>query len=220
LPLHCCAVKKFNHNQSFLPCIFEQTLRNLRSTLSQKIVNIETPRVRSTTRVSHEGDEAEAAETAPISEVMRQSGLVVLEEAVAEGTSMTEAEQIAVGGSDNKDEEDYTIPSPAKPSHLEFGKSTVTTDDMVMMKKLGYFGEAESKLICFASKEVTPEPKDDEVFVFKSFFGVGIRFPLYDIIGEVLKNFEICLHQLTPNAIVRLSVYIWALQSQGMSPNS
>jgi hypothetical protein len=25
---------------------------------------------------------------------------------------------------------------------------------------------------------------------------------------------------LTPNAIVRLSVYIWALRSQGMSPNA
>jgi hypothetical protein len=35
-----------------------------------------------------------------------------------------------------------------------------------------------------------------------------------------LKNFEIYLHQLTPNAIVRLSFYIWALQSQGMSPNA
>jgi hypothetical protein len=49
-------------------------------------------RVRSTARVSREGDEAIAAETTPISEVMRQSGLVVPEEAVAEGTSMTEAE--------------------------------------------------------------------------------------------------------------------------------
>jgi hypothetical protein len=37
------------------------------------------------------------------------------------------------------------------------------------------------------------------------------------MIGVVLKNFEIYLHQLTPNAIVRLSVYIWALRSQGMS---
>jgi hypothetical protein len=44
--------------------------------------------------------------------------------------------------------------------------------------------------------------------------------PLYDMIGEVLKNFEIYLHQLTPNAIVRLSVYIWALRSQGMSANA
>jgi hypothetical protein len=169
--------------------------------------------------VSREGNEAEAAEIAPISEVMKQSGLVVPEEAVAEGTSIAETEQITVGGSDNEDEEDYTILSPAKPSHLEFGKSTVTVDDMVMMKKLGYFGEAESKLIHFAGEEVIPEPKEDEVVVFKSFFRAGLRFPLYDIIGEVLKNFKIYLHQLTPNAIVRLSVYIWALRSQGMSPN-
>jgi hypothetical protein len=38
------------------------------------------------------------------------------------------------------------------------------------------------------------EPKDDEVVVFKSFFRVGLRFPLYDIIREVLKRFEIYLH--------------------------
>jgi hypothetical protein len=40
------------------------------------------------------------------------------------------------------------------------------------------------------------------------------------MIGEVLKNFEIYLHQLTPNAIVRLNVFIWALRSQGMSPDA
>jgi hypothetical protein len=67
---------------------------------------------------------------------------------------------------------------------------------------------------------VVPEPKEDEVVVFKSFFRVGLRFPLYDIIGEVLKKFDIYLHQLTPNAIVRLSVFIWALRSQGMSANA
>jgi hypothetical protein len=98
---------------------------------------------------------------------MRQSGLVVPEGPVAEGTLTAEAEQIAVEGSDNEDEEDYTILSPAKPSHIEVGKSTVSADDMVMMKKLGHFGEAESKLIRFASEEVILEPKDDEVVVFK-----------------------------------------------------
>jgi hypothetical protein len=40
------------------------------------------------------------------------------------------------------------------------------------------------------------------------------------MIGVVLNNFEICLHQLTPNAIVRLNVFIWALRSQGMSPDA
>jgi hypothetical protein len=89
-----------------------------------------------------------------------------------------------------------------------------------MMNKLGYFGETESKLIRFAGEEVVLEPKEDEVVVFISFFRAGLRFPLYDIIGEVLKRFEIYLHRLTPNAIVRLSVYIWALRSQGISANA
>jgi hypothetical protein len=169
-------------------------------------------RVRSTARVSREGDKAKITETAPISEVMRQSSLVASKKPVAEGTLIAEAEGITVGeGSGNEDGEDYTLLSPEKPSHLDFGRSTMTADDMVIMKKLGYFGEAKSKLVRFAGEEVVPELKDDEVVVFKSFFRAGFRFPLYDVIGEVLKNFEIYLHQLTPNAIVRLSVYIWAL---------
>jgi hypothetical protein len=40
------------------------------------------------------------------------------------------------------------------------------------------------------------------------------------MIGEVLNNYEIYLHQLTPNAIVRFSIFIWALRSQGMDPNA
>jgi hypothetical protein len=49
-------------------------------------------RVQSTTRVSREGDGAEATETGPILEVMRRSGLVVSEEDIAKGTSTAEAE--------------------------------------------------------------------------------------------------------------------------------
>jgi hypothetical protein len=176
-------------------------------------------RVRSTASVSREGEDAETIETASISEIMRRSGLVITEKAISEDEA-TEAEQIvAEDGSDDEAVEDYNILSPSKPSHIEFGKSTMTAEGMIMMK-LGYFGEAESKLVRFAGEEVVPEPKEDEVVVFKSFFRAGLRFPLYDMIGEVLKNFNIYLHQLTPNAIVRLSVYIWALQSQSMSANA
>jgi hypothetical protein len=140
-------------------------------------------RVRLTARVSREGDKVEVTETAPISEVMRQSGLVVSEELVAKVTLTAKAEGITIGeGSGNEDEEDYTILILEKPSHLDFGRSTVTADDMVIMKKLGYFGEAESRLVRFAGEEVVPEPKDDEVIVFKNFFRAGLRFPLYDMI--------------------------------------
>ena len=35
-----------------------------------------------------------------------------------------------------------------------------------------------------------------------------------------MKRFDIYLHQLTPNVIVRLIIYIWALLSQGQSSNA
>jgi hypothetical protein len=150
-------------------------------------------RVRSTARVSREGDDDETTETAPISKMMRRSGLVVSEKVVSEDEA-AEAEQTATeDGSDDEAEEDYSILSSSKPSHIKFGKSTVIAEDMITMKKLGYFGEAESKLVRFAREEVVLEPKEDEVVVFKSFFRAGLRFPLYDIIGEVLKKFEIYL---------------------------
>jgi hypothetical protein len=90
-------------------------------------------RVRSTVRVSHEGDDAEMTQTAPISEMMRRSDLVVPEEAVVEGET-TKAEQTVEDGSDDEFEEDNSILSPLKPSHTEFGKSTVSAEDLVMMK--------------------------------------------------------------------------------------
>jgi hypothetical protein len=151
-------------------------------------------------------------QTASISEMMRRSGLVVQEGVIVEGTSTIEAEQVVTDvESDNESEDDDSILCPTKPSHVEFGKSTVKAEDLIVMKKLGYFGENDDELVRFAGEEIIPEPKEDEVVVFKSFFRVGLRFPLYEMIGEVLKKFEIYLHQLTPNAIIRLNVYIWAL---------
>jgi hypothetical protein len=178
-------------------------------------------RVRSTTRVTHEGEEAKATETAPISKVMRQSGLVVMEGGIDEGAPTAEAEQADIEEENvDEEEEDYNTLIQSKPSHLDFEKSTVSETDVPMMMKLGYFGEAEKKLIRFAGEETTPEPKNDEVVVFKSFFRAGLWFPLNEMIGKVLDNYEIYLHQLTPNAIVRLSVFIWVLRSQGMDPNA
>ena len=97
-------------------------------------------RVRSTARVTREGEETEATETAPISEVMRQSGLVVTEGTTDEGAPAAKAEEDV-----EEDEEDYSILIPSKPSHLDFEKSTVFEAGMPMMMKLGYFGEAKRK---------------------------------------------------------------------------
>jgi hypothetical protein len=179
-------------------------------------------RVRSTARVAHEEEKAGASEMAPISEMMKRSGLVVKEEKESvppEDVAVAEAKP-TTAEADSDDEDDDGISSPSKPSHIEFRKSTVKVEGLVLMKKLGYFGENDEELVRFAEEEVIPELRDDEVVVFKSFFRAGLWFPLYEVIGEVLKKFEIYLHQLTPNAIVRLNVYIWALRSQGRSANT
>jgi hypothetical protein len=127
-------------------------------------------RVCSTTRVSREGEESEATETAPISEVMRQSGLVVKEATIDKGAPAAEAEQADIEEENaDEEEEDYSILIPSKPSHLDFKKSIVSEVDLPMMMKLGYFGEDDRKLIRFVEEETTLVPKDDEVVVFKSF---------------------------------------------------
>jgi hypothetical protein len=132
-------------------------------------------RVRSTARVTREGEETEATETAPISKVMRQSGLVVTEGTTDEGAPIAEVEQTIAEEEDvEEDEEDYSILIPSKSSHLDFEKSTMSEVDMPMMMKLGYFGEDERKLVRFDGEGTTPAPKDDEVVVFKSFFRAGL----------------------------------------------
>jgi hypothetical protein len=165
-------------------------------------------RVRSTARVEREGDEAKAMETVPISEAMKRSGLMTSEDIPA-----AEAEQADIEETDS--EGDHSIAVPSKPSHLDFGKSTISKADFPKMVKSGYFSEEEKKLIRFGGEETTPKPQKDEIVIFKSFLKAGLRFPLNRMIADVLKKFGIYLHQLTPNAIVRLSIYIWALRSQG-----
>ena len=45
---------------------------------------------------------------------------------------------------------------------------------------------------------------------------VGLRFPLHKMLVEVLKKFKIFLHQLTPEALIKVGVFIWTMRSQGL----
>jgi hypothetical protein len=171
-------------------------------------------RVRSTARVEREGGETEASETVPISEAMQRSRLVTSEKIPSDDAeqaeqAIAEAEEEDIEETDPED--DYRIAMPSKPSHLDFGKSTVSKADLSKMVKSGFFTENQKKLLRFGGEETTPKPEKDEIVIFKSFLKAGLRFPLHGIIAEVLKRFGIYFHQLTPNTIVRLSVYIWAL---------
>jgi hypothetical protein len=67
---------------------------------------------------------------------------------------------------------------------------------------------------------VAPAPEEDEVVVYRSFMKAGLRFPLSKFLVEVLKTFEIFLHQITPEAIIRMGVFVWAVRSQGLEPSA
>jgi hypothetical protein len=220
LLLHRCAAKIFTEAEACCFTLWTNVPSLQRNFICQRL-NTKMARIRSTARVAREGDEAGTTETALISEMMKRSRLVVQKETITKGAADTKAKQtVAEVDSENEDEDDDNILSPSKPSHIEFRRSTVKAKDLVLMKKLGYFGENDDELVHFAGEEVIPEPKVDEVVVFKSFFRAGLRFPLYEMVGEVLKKFEIYLHQLTPKPSLDLACIFGLFEAKEKVPMS
>jgi hypothetical protein len=69
-------------------------------------------------------------------------------------------------------------------------------------------------------ENIVPLPESDEVVVFRSFMKAGLRFQLHKMLVEVLKTFEIYLHQLTPEVLIRVGGFIWVMRSQGLEPDA
>jgi hypothetical protein len=63
-------------------------------------------------------------------------------------------------------------------------------------------------------------PEENEVLIYWSFFKAGLWFPLSKFVVEVLKTFQIFLHQITPEAIIRMRIFVWAVRSQGLEPSA
>jgi hypothetical protein len=55
---------------------------------------------------------------------------------------------------------------------------------------------------------VVPAPEENEVVIYRSFFKAGLRFPLSRFVVEVLKIYQFFLHQITPEAIVRMGIFV------------
>jgi hypothetical protein len=65
-----------------------------------------------------------------------------------------------------------------------------------------------------------PAPEENEVVIYRSFFKARLRFPLSKFVVEVLKIYQIFLHQITPEAIMRMEIFVWAVRSQGLEPSA
>jgi hypothetical protein len=98
---------------------------------------------------------------------------------------------------------------------VEFGVSRMSSVRVQDMQQLGYFGGGVARV---SGAEEVPEP-EGELVVFKAFFAAGLRLPAHRFVGEVLRRFNVQVHQLTPNAVVALSKYVWATTSYGGQPS-
>jgi hypothetical protein len=125
---------------------------------------------------------------------------------------------------DSHNSDDYGVESgdedsedrPWRPSRTIFGNSTIKQSHIDAMKGR-YF--RDMYIVRVGGDSTAPAPEENEVVVYKSFLKAGLRFPLSRFLVEVLKIFQIFLHQLTPESIIRMSLFVWAVRSQGLEPS-
>jgi hypothetical protein len=98
---------------------------------------------------------------------------------------------------------------------VEFGVSRMSSVRVQDMQQLGYFSGGVARV---PGTEEVPEP-EGELVVFEAFFAAGLRLPAHRFVGEVLRRFNVQVHQLTSNAVVALSKYVWATTSYGGQPS-
>jgi hypothetical protein len=110
-------------------------------------------------------------------------------EGLSEDTDDSDSYDVDSGGEDSEDR-------PWRPSHAVFGKSSIKGNHLANMRGR-YFRDLSIVRVDEGEK-------------------TGLRFPLSSFVVEVLKIFEVYLHQLTPEAIIRLNIFVWAVRSQGL----
>jgi hypothetical protein len=98
---------------------------------------------------------------------------------------------------------------------VDFGVSRMSSVHVQDMQRLGYFGGGVARV---PGTEEVPKP-EGELVVFEAFFVAGLRLPAHRFVGEVLHRFNVQIHQLTPNAVVALSKYVWATTSYDGQPS-
>jgi hypothetical protein len=109
-------------------------------------------------------------------------------EGLSEDTSDSDNYDAESGGENSED-------WPWRPSHTIFRKSTIKQSYLESMRGR-YFRDISS--VRAGEDNNIPAPEENEVVIFRSFFKAKLRFPLSRFVVEVLKTFQIFLHQLTP----------------------
>jgi hypothetical protein len=132
-------------------------------------------------------------------------------EGLSGDTDDSDSYDVESGGEDSEDR-------PWRPSHTVFGKSTIRQSHLDNMR--GRYFRDISIMRADNGDRTAPAPEENEVVIYRSFFKAGLRFPLSNFVVEVLKIYRIFHHQLTPEAIIRMGIFVWAARSQGLEPSA
>jgi hypothetical protein len=125
-------------------------------------------------------------------------------EGLSEDTGDSDSYDVDSGGEESEDR-------PWRPSHAVFGKSSIKQSHLVNMR--GRYLRDLFIMRADEGEKTCPTPEENEVVIFRSFLKSGLWFPLSSFVVEILKIFEIYLHQLTPEAILRMGIFVWAVRS-------
>jgi hypothetical protein len=131
-------------------------------------------------------------------------------EGLSEDTCDSDSYDAESGGEDSEDR-------PWRPSHSIFEKSTIKQNHLESMRGR-YF--RDMSIMRAGGDNNVPAPEEDEVVIYRSLFKAGLRFPLSRFVVEVLKIYQIFLHQITPEAVIRIRFFVWAVRSQGLEPSA
>jgi hypothetical protein len=119
-------------------------------------------------------------------------------EGLSEDTGDSDSYDAESGGEDSEDR-------PWRPSHSIFGKSTIKQSHLENMRGR-YF--RDMSIVRASGDNNVPAPEENKVVIYRSFFKAGLRFPLSRFVLEVLKTYQILFHQMTPEAILRMGVFV------------
>ena len=119
-------------------------------------------------------------------------------EGLSEYTGDSDSYDVESGDEDSEDR-------PSRPSHSIFGKSTIKQSHLENMRGR-YF--RDMSIVRASGDNDVPAPEENEVVIYRSFFKAGLRIPLSKFVVEVLKIYQIFLHQITPEAIIWMGIFV------------
>ena len=101
---------------------------------------------------------------------------------------------------------------------LEWERSKISNQDLNLMKKLGLMKKKDA--LRFPSEESYPSPPIEYRVSFVDHLIRGLSTPIHDFLRGLLFVYGVQLHQLTPNSILHVAIFITLCECfLGIQPN-